>query len=133
MIKNSIRKLNKFKSKATRAAIYVPTASQIKSEYIKQVESCRKYIEQQGWIGQDLFVEKSRDRSSIRPIAQLMLQRAKTGHFDIVVIPYVFSEFTDLADKLVENKVKLHMIEPEENYIVDTTSMNEVGQKGILQ
>ena len=75
-------------AKNFRAAIYLHTdrANQ-KFGYSTQIEACRKYIEQNGWIACDLFLEKNKTGTTTdTPIFQLMIKRAKSGCFDAIVV-----------------------------------------------
>ena len=71
-----------------RAAIFLRTNSaNQKSGYSTQIEACRKYIEQRGWIAGDLFLEKNKTGTTTdTPIFQLMIKRAKSGCFDAIVV-----------------------------------------------
>lgn len=71
-----------------RAAIFLLTNSaNQKLGYSMQIEACRKYMEQRGWISCDLFLEKNKTGTAPdTPIFQLMIKRAKSKCFDAIVV-----------------------------------------------
>lgn len=75
---------------AIRAAIYarISSANQKNNYSInEQIACCRKYIDQKGWTVHYLFFDEAEGGSSIeRPKFQSMLERARAGCFDVIVV-----------------------------------------------
>jgi site-specific DNA recombinase len=75
---------------AIRAAIYARiSSSNQKNNYSinEQIACCRKYIDQKGWITHYLFFDEAEGGSTVeRPKFQLMLEKAKAGCFDVIVV-----------------------------------------------
>jgi site-specific DNA recombinase len=74
--------------KKKNAALYARTSSFSKFSYSikEQVSSCWKYCEERGWNVKYVFVDEGKSgENTERPKFQSMLQRAKTGEFDVVV------------------------------------------------
>ena len=73
-----------------RAAIYARiSSSNQKNNYSinEQIACCRKYINQRGWTTNYLFFDEAEGGSTIeRPKFQSMLERAKSGCFDVIVV-----------------------------------------------
>ena len=71
-----------------RAAIFLrKNSANQKLGYSSQIEACRKYIEHNGWIAGDLFLEKNKTGTTKgTPIFRLMIQRAKSRCFDAIVV-----------------------------------------------
>ena len=73
-----------------RAAIYARTSGYSqKNNYSinEQIACCRTYIDQKGWATHYLFFDEAEGGSTIeRPKFQLMLDRAKSGCFDVIVV-----------------------------------------------
>lgn len=73
-----------------RAAIYARVASlsqESNCRINKQIARCREYIEQRGWIVYCLFVDEGESGRNVdRPKFQLMLEKARTGCFDAIVV-----------------------------------------------
>jgi site-specific DNA recombinase len=77
-------------TKQVRAAIYARvSSSNQKNNYSvnEQIACCRKYIEQRSWITCYLFFDEAGGGSTIeRPRFQSMLEKAKSGCFDVIVV-----------------------------------------------
>jgi site-specific DNA recombinase len=77
-------------TKLVRAAIYARvSSSNQKNNYSinEQIACCRKYIEQRGWTTFYLFFDEAMGGSTIeRPKFQSMLEKAKLGFFDVIVV-----------------------------------------------
>jgi site-specific DNA recombinase len=73
-----------------RAAIYARVSSpNQKTNYSinEQIACCRKYIDQRGWTTHYLFFDEAEGGGTIeRPKFQSMLERAKSGCFDVIVV-----------------------------------------------
>lgn len=73
-----------------RAAIYARTSGyNQKNNYSinEQIACCRTYIDQKGWATHYLFFDEAEGGSTIeRPKFQLMLEKAKSGCFDVIVV-----------------------------------------------
>jgi len=72
-----------------RAALYARTSSpnqRFNYSIDEQIACGKKYAEQRGWIVTHLFFDESERAETInRPKFQLMLQKAKSGCFDVIV------------------------------------------------
>ena len=73
------------------AAIYARTSSpNQKDNYSidEQVNQCQEYCQQRGWSLQRIFVDECQSGKSIdgRPKFQLMMQRAKSQEFSVIVV-----------------------------------------------
>ena len=72
-----------------RAALYARTSSpnqRFNYSIDEQIACGKKYAEQRGWIVTHVFFEESERAETIdRPKFQLMLQKAKSGCFDVIV------------------------------------------------
>jgi site-specific DNA recombinase len=72
-----------------RSAIYARTSSpnqKFNYSIDEQIACCRKYAEQRGWVVLYLFFDESERAETIdRPKFQLMLQKAKSGCFDVII------------------------------------------------
>jgi predicted site-specific integrase-resolvase len=77
-------------TRPVRAAIYARVASlNQKSNHSinEQVACCRKHAEQRGWIVHYVFIDKGESgRTLDRPEFQLMLEKARTGFLDAIVV-----------------------------------------------
>jgi len=73
-----------------RAAIYARISSfNQKTNYSinEQIACCRAYADQRGWITHYLFFDEAEGGSTVeRPKFQLMLEKAKSGCFDVIVV-----------------------------------------------
>jgi len=73
-----------------RAAIYARTSGyNQKNNYSinEQIACCRNYIDQKGWTTHYLFFDEAEGGSTIeRPKFQSMLERARAGCFDVIVV-----------------------------------------------
>ena len=73
-----------------RAAIYARSSSfNLKTNYSinEQIACCRKYVDQRGWATHYLFFDEAESGGTIeRPKFQSMLERAKSGCFDVIVV-----------------------------------------------
>ena len=73
-----------------RAAIYARTSGyNQKNNYSinEQIACCRTYIDQKGWTTHYLFFDEAEGGSTIeRPKFQSMLEKAKLGCFDVIVV-----------------------------------------------
>jgi len=72
-----------------RAALYARTSSpnqRFNYSIDEQIACGRKYAEQRGWIVTHIFFDESERAETIdRPKFQLMLQKAKSGYFDVII------------------------------------------------
>jgi site-specific DNA recombinase len=72
-----------------RAALYARTSSpnqRFNYSIDEQIACSRKYAEQRGWIVTHMFFDESERAETIdRPKFQLMLQKAKSGSFDVII------------------------------------------------
>ena len=77
------------KTPLVRAALYARTSSpnqRFNYSIDEQIACGRKYAEQRGWIVTHMFFDESERAETIdRPKFQLMLQKAKSGSFDVIV------------------------------------------------
>jgi len=73
-----------------RAAIYARISSpNQRSNYSinEQIACCRKYVDQRGWITHYIFFDEGESGGTVRrPKFQLMLEKAKIGCFDVIVV-----------------------------------------------
>jgi site-specific DNA recombinase len=83
------QRTNAQQARPVRAAIYARTSSpnqKFNYSIDEQIACCRKYAEQRGWIVTHLFFDESERAETVdRPKFQLMLQKAKSGYFDVIV------------------------------------------------
>jgi site-specific DNA recombinase len=75
----------------TYAALYARTSSpNQKDNYSidEQINRCQEYCEQRGWLIRYVFVDESQSGKSIdgRPKFQLMMQKAKSLEFSVIVV-----------------------------------------------
>ena len=77
------------KALVVRAALYARTSSpnqRFNYSIDEQIACGRKYAEQRGWIVTHIFFDESERAETIdRPKFQLMLQKAKSGCFDVII------------------------------------------------
>ncbi|MGA2681475.1 MAG: hypothetical protein ABSF44_06710 [Candidatus Bathyarchaeia archaeon] len=98
-----------------RAAIYVSHVSNQESYSLSEFEICRRYIEENGWFVCDLYLEKPCESGDNNPLFRLMLARAKSGCFDVLVIlnhsmlSWSFSTFDKVSRFLDMHNVTLHL------------------------
>jgi site-specific DNA recombinase len=75
--------------KVVFAAVYARTSSpnqRFNHSIKEQVERCRKYCDERGWVTRYIFVDEGESGGSTdRPKFQLMLEKAREGKFDVIV------------------------------------------------
>lgn len=119
---NEFGKVPFVESSLVRAAIYVRASLNQDGDPISQLEDCKNYIQQKGWIGCDLFLERlSEEVGANRPMFSLLLERVKSGCFEAIVVPKIdllcFGNlpFAEVRRFLAEHNVTIYSVtEPEE-------------------
>ena len=79
---------NKSQIKIVRAAIYARISSpNQKNNYSinEQITQCRNFIKQRKWITKYIFFDEESGKTINRPKFQLMLHKAQSGLFDVIV------------------------------------------------
>lgn len=75
--------------KVVSVAVYARTSSpnqKFNHSIKEQVERCRKYCDERGWVTRYIFVDEGESGGSTnRPKFQLMIERAREGKFDAIV------------------------------------------------
>jgi site-specific DNA recombinase len=100
---------NNHQAGPVRAAIYARTSSpnqRFNYSIDEQIACCKKHAEQRGWIAQYLFIDESeRAETADRQKFQLMLQRAQSGCFDVIIFWKLDRFCRSLADLVNTEKV----------------------------
>jgi site-specific DNA recombinase len=71
-----------------RAAVYARISSpnqKFNYSINEQIACCRKYVAQRGWTINYIFFDEQSGRTIDRPKFQLMLKKAQSGFFDVIV------------------------------------------------
>ena len=100
-----------------RAAIYAAREVQGQQQcFMPEFETCAKYIQQKGWIFCDLYVERKHIATgSSNSALLLMLERAKSGCFEVLVVSnlsllsWSSLTFDKVSSLLYENNVALYL------------------------
>jgi len=101
----------------TYAAIYCRTSSPNQKDNYSiggQLAQCLDYCKQRGWIVSRIFVDECLDGKSIdhRPKFQLMIKKAKSGEFDVVIgwkLDRLCRSLSDLVN--VERTLRTHGVQ----------------------
>jgi len=83
------RQTSRCETRTVHAAIYARISSpNQKSNYSinEQIGRCREYISQRGWFTRYIFFDEESGGTIERPKFQSMLERAKSGCFDVIVV-----------------------------------------------
>lgn len=73
-------------TKSVFAAIYTRTSSRSNFSIKEQINQCWKFCRDRGWTVGYVFVDECQSGGSVeRPKFQLMLEKAKTGEFQVIV------------------------------------------------
>ena len=79
-----------FQANAARAAIYARAAYANKdsnNSINEQIATCRKFINRKGWTISHTYRDEGKSGTTLdRPEFQLMLKKAKSGCFDVIVV-----------------------------------------------
>jgi len=121
-----------------RAALYARTSSpnqRFNYSIDEQIACGRKYAEQRGWIVTHMFFDESERAETIdRPKFQLMLQKAKSGCFDVIIFWRIdrfcrsLVDLVNLEKTLREYKVGLCSVT---EYIDTSTSVGRFNFRSI--
>jgi len=126
------------KTSVVRAALYARTSSsnqRFNYSIDEQIACGQKYAEQRGWIVTHLFFDESERAETIdRPKFQLMLQKAKSGCFDVIIFWRIdrfcrsLVDLVNLEKTLREYKVGLCSVT---EYIDTSTSVGRFNFRSI--
>jgi len=111
---------------AARVAIYARTACVIKNSdnsISEQIATCRKFINRKGWTITHTYRDEGKSGITLdRPEFQLMLETAKSGCFDVIVVSRL-----DRLSRSLEHLVNVEKILNENE--VELCSANEYPTK----
>jgi site-specific DNA recombinase len=98
-----------------RAALYARTSSpnqRFNYSIDEQIACGRNYAEQRGWVVTHIFFDESERAETIdRPKFQLMLQKARSGSFDVIISWRIDRFCRSLADLVsVERALREHKV-----------------------